>query len=108
MSIYLTKINREDMGRMLELFRTKRESCVARFGYDIKPVGGEYSHGFTAYYGCGHHLYFFTNDVEEKQLSNICSIRVEYPELMARDLQEIDPASLVVMIDCEMGGMSVW
>lgn len=67
-----------------------------------------YTKGYCRYFGCGNHLYILTNEEHDrKKLIKIGNQHI-HPRLMAQQLAEFMSEFRVVMLDVEIGGMSVF
>jgi hypothetical protein len=89
-------------------------SCTSRhqlspeiYGLDWKVYNFKhYPVMYHRYMGIGHHLYVFVKDnTQEAKINEVCDQKVN-PRQMMPQLAGID--CRVVMVDVEMGGMSVW
>ena len=61
---------------------------------------------YCRYFGCGNHLYILANECDENNVSEIGNQRI-HPREMAKQLSIFINDFRVIMIDVEMGGMSV-
>jgi len=61
---------------------------------------------YHKYMGCGHHMYILVKEYDDR-VSSIGSQRIN-GRLIAMQLKNVINEFRIVVIDVEMGGMSVW
>ena len=88
------KLDKKDLDSYFEIFESK--------GFDFR-----YDDGYTRYFGTGHHLFFLVENYDESRLLEIMSRNI-HPSLMIGPLKEISGRANIVMLDVELGGVSVW
>ena len=73
---------------------------------NLYGISGDFSNGYAKYMGIGHHLYV-TNAHDQKTIDEICDKRV-HPKEIAKRLGETTNDFKVVVVDAEMGGISLY
>src|SRR5579884_3122015 len=64
--------------------------------------------GYCRYFGCGNHLYILVKgDYDEEKVIAIGKQRI-HPRFMSEQLTDVVKDYRVIMVDVEMGGMSVY
>lgn len=72
--------------------------------YDIY----DYKEGYCRYFGCGNHIYILLKGIYHKiSVEEIGKMQVN-PRIMAAALEECAEDFRIVVVDFEMGGMSVY
>ncbi len=71
------------------------------YGFD------RYSTCFYKYIGCGHYMYVLINEVNHQKIIDIGKQRI-HPRDISALIREITEDFKVVVVDVEIGGMSVW
>ena len=70
--------------------------------FSLKPIPQKYLTCIHLYYGCGHHLYFFTNDVSQEEFDEVVA---QLPRYWHTELlyEKVENRAHIAVIDCEFG-----
>lgn len=94
----MKKIEDINMEEIKNVFKQARREDT--FNFD------GFEEGYCRYFGCGTHLYIFADNCYDK-IEEIGSQQIN-PRFMAEQMAKITDKFRVVMLDFEMGDMSVW
>ncbi len=96
-----------DVQKWINVFRNKREDMLLSYPHTNVPEIRDFTEGFAKYVGQGHFMYVLVENYDEEKVLEIMN-KPTPPKAMIKQLREVTQDLQAILLDAEMGEMSVW